>query len=170
MKLDLTEIALNPGKRKEYIIDQEGLGLIDGNLVSDLPIKGKLDFTNTHGLIYVKGNFTTTVKLQCGRCLEYFDFSVSQDIEEVFPIVTGEIEEDNYLDDVDFPIFENYILNLNDLIRQYILVEVPTQPLCMESCKGLCVGCGANLNTSNCHCENIETNNPFKTLLERFDD
>lgn len=168
MKLDLTEIALNPGKRKDYIIDEEGLGSID-EVISEAPIKGVLKFTNTHGLIYAKGNFTTTVKLQCGRCLEYFDFPISKDIEEIFPIVTGEIEEDNYLDDVDFPVFENYILDLGELIRQYILVEVPTQPLCIESCKGLCVGCGANLNKSKCHCEDKEINNPFKDLLEKFD-
>lgn len=167
MKLDLTEIALNPGKRKDYIIDEHGLDQISNDIISKNPIKGKLNFSNTHGLIYVKGYFETIITLKCGRCLENYDFSIYEDIEEVLP-VTGETEDENYLDDKDFPIFENYILNLTELLRQYILVEVPTQPLCNESCKGLCFGCGTNLNFSECKCEKVNQETSLGNLLKNI--
>ena len=167
MKLDLTEIALTPGKRISYEIDEPGFGDSQIDFISENPIKGNLTFSNTHGLIYVKGNFNTTIKVECGRCLEYFDMPIGKEIEEVLP-VTGETDDENYVDDADFPIFVNYILDLTELIRQYILVEIPIQPLCNESCKGICIGCGVNLNNSECKCEKKDTHNPFEKLLKEF--
>ena len=165
MKLDLTEIALNPGKRKSYIIDESGFGDLEEDVVSSCPIKGELTFTNTHDLIYVKGFFETKAELVCGRCLEMFSFDINREIEEVFPI-NGETENEDYLDDRDIPLYENYILDLSELLRQYILIEVPFNPLCSEECKGLCPGCGENLNLSECKCADTENNNPFSELLK----
>ena len=47
MKLDLTEIALTPGKRMSYELDEEPLGDISLEIISESPIKGNLKFTNT---------------------------------------------------------------------------------------------------------------------------
>ncbi|MBQ7258179.1 MAG: DUF177 domain-containing protein [Abditibacteriota bacterium] len=167
MRLDLTEIALTPGKRMSYELNEEPLGDISEEVISNAPIQGCLKFTNTHGLIYVKGSFKTEVKMMCGRCLEYFNVAIEREIEEVLP-VTGETDDENFLDDLETPVFVNYVLDLSELLRQYILVEVPIKPLCNESCKGICIGCGANLNTEKCKCEDKTNNNPFADLLKDF--
>jgi uncharacterized protein len=38
------------------------------------------------------------------------------------------------------------------LIAEQVILALPTQPLCAESCRGLCASCGANLNRESCCC------------------
>ena len=42
---------------------------------------------------------------------------------------------------------------LAELATADILLELPTSVLCVESCKGLCPVCGANLNEGDCGCD-----------------
>jgi uncharacterized protein len=41
-------------------------------------------------------------------------------------------------------------------LRELLLLETPTVFLCSETCKGLCPGCGTNLNTETCSCQKAE--------------
>ena len=41
-------------------------------------------------------------------------------------------------------------IDLDDLAREYLVVEIPINPLCRPDCKGLCVECGADLNVEVC--------------------
>jgi len=38
------------------------------------------------------------------------------------------------------------------LIREQVLLALPTRPLCDEDCRGLCPSCGADLNEGDCRC------------------
>ena len=40
----------------------------------------------------------------------------------------------------------NHYMDLGELIREYLVMEVPYAPVCKEDCKGLCPICGKNLN------------------------
>lgn len=44
-------------------------------------------------------------------------------------------------------------VDITDDIREEILLAIPQNFHCSESCQGLCPGCGANLNTESCRCE-----------------
>ena len=46
---------------------------------------------------------------------------------------------------------------LDDLLIEYLLLELPTAPLCADDCKGLCLTCGTNFNTSSCQCADQPT-------------
>ena len=48
---------------------------------------------------------------------------------------------------------DDYKLDLDELIRTDILLELPTKFLCKEDCKGLCPTCGKNLNEGACDCQ-----------------
>jgi uncharacterized protein len=39
------------------------------------------------------------------------------------------------------------------LIEEQVLLALPTRPLCREDCRGLCSGCGVNLNSEECACD-----------------
>lgn len=41
-------------------------------------------------------------------------------------------------------------IDLEPLVREYFLIEMPISPVCMSDCKGLCTECGADLNLSTC--------------------
>ena len=43
------------------------------------------------------------------------------------------------------------LLDLEPLLRDAIVVELPFQPLCWDDCHGLCAECGADLNVEPAH-------------------
>ena len=48
---------------------------------------------------------------------------------------------------------DKHDLDMQDVIRQYVLTEVPIKPLCFKECQGLCPECGTDLNEEKCKCE-----------------
>jgi uncharacterized protein len=52
-------------------------------------------------------------------------------------------------------------VDLESLLREQIILMMPLKPLCVESCKGLCPQCGANLNRETCKCPAAAANSPF---------
>lgn len=43
-------------------------------------------------------------------------------------------------------------LDLHEAVRELVLLDAPTTPLCRPDCAGLCPTCGANLNDGPCGC------------------
>ncbi len=75
--------------------------------------------------------------------------------EEFFPTVnlqTGQSQpapseaNDNSLID------GNHVLDLADIVREYVVTEMPMKPLCRRECLGLCQRCGSDLNLGHCDC------------------
>jgi len=57
---------------------------------------------------------------------------------------------------------------LDDEVRQTLLLEVPLKTLCSDDCKGLCPGCGVDLNREECRCEGAEIDPRWAKLAEVF--
>ncbi len=75
----------------------------------------------------------------CGRCLEP---------------VEREVKENFFLD---YKIDRTtQAIELNEDIRQEIILGFPTIVWCKEDCKGLCPGCGVNLNIEQCKCHKTQ--------------
>lgn len=71
---------------------------------------------------------------------------------------TGNIEEDEDDDDsIDwddrlyFPPEEKEI-DISKNIRDTVHLEITINAICDPKCKGICLKCGTNLNTSKCNC------------------
>jgi len=60
------------------------------------------------------------------------------------------------------------IIDLTEYIREDILLTFPQHYLCDDDCKGLCVGCGANLNQEACRCSDQETGGSFDNILDNI--
>lgn len=57
----------------------------------------------------------------------------------------------------DFPVDRSSaFIEMDEDIRQEVLLNLPPRILCREDCRGLCPGCGADLNKEACHCDSIE--------------
>ena len=56
------------------------------------------------------------------------------------------------------------VIDISEDVRQTILLAVPLKLLCRDDCRGLCAGCGANLNTEACRCEAADTDPRWDSL------
>jgi uncharacterized protein len=132
------------------------------------PVQGAAQFMRTQDGVLVRASLTTTVELDCSRCLEPVEREIKVDLEEEFlpsiHVVTGAplaVPEDDAL-----RIDERHVLDLAEASRQYIETVLPLQPLCSPTCRGLCAVCGANLNATGCTCANepAGASGPFAAL------
>ncbi len=56
-------------------------------------------------------------------------------------------------DDAEEETYTGKVIDLDPIVREQILLELPEYPVCDEQCKGLCPVCGANLNDRECGCD-----------------
>ncbi|MHB0999473.1 MAG: YceD family protein [Armatimonadota bacterium] len=173
MKIDLSEIARNIGKQATHDVDEqcdpEELGFHCTE-----PITGQLRFSNTGSLLLISGDIKTSVKLECGRCISEFAEPLKVKISEEFQLENeGDAvqilpidEEDEYAAKV----IDNNFLDVRELARQNLVLELPIQPLCSTECKGLCPTCGENLNVRQCPCPPPDNESPFKALAGLLDE
>lgn len=103
----------------------------------------------------VKGSISAEVALECTRCLQ----TIEQNLE--IPIEAAFVTQDNYTsakeaelnaEDLDISVFEGDKIDMTELVREQILLNLPEQVFCKEDCKGLCEKCGANRNLIDCKC------------------
>lgn len=63
--------------------------------------------------------------------------------------------------------FDGICADLSVSARDAVILELPTRMLCNDTCKGICVKCGCNLNSGNCNCDkNGDGETPFNVLKD----
>lgn len=107
----------------------------------------------------VQGNATFIFELACDRCLRDVDytFELSFDRVVVSPDYKGaSMEDKDSMEDEDSSeLMEGYHLNVDELIRNELLLNWPTKVLCREDCRGICKTCGKDLNDGSCGCDDF---------------
>jgi uncharacterized protein len=173
MKLDLSEIVRNVGRRAVSDIDEQG-NTEEFGFASEGRITGKLNFSNTGQLLLITGNIHARLVLECSLCLAEFVQTIDSPVEEEFRIEhIGDMIKAVPMEEDDEPeeeLIRNNILNVRELVRQNLLLELPMQPLCRADCKGICPICGADRNTEDCTCGEIKPDSPFGILADLLDD
>ena len=108
--------------------------------------------------ISLRGQASATAASRCSRCLEPVQVSLSAGIDALYAKQPDP-------DDPDLYGFEGHAVELEDAVRDALLLELPLQFFCKPDCKGLCPVCGANLNQGTCTCQegNVVTG-PFSAL------
>ncbi len=176
MQLDLSEIVMRDGMRVVLEVDKPTVE--DPDLIFVEPITGQLEFTNGGDVVSIQGPIQTSVTLACGRCLVDTTVPLEFELEEHFPI--SEVTQPNRqpAQDEEFdPTISSVvyleqgrpILDLDELLRQWLVSELPRRVVCSEECAGLCPLCGANRNLSPCGCEEVPVNRPLAALATLLD-
>lgn len=178
MLLDLSEIVIRQGMKVGLDVDQPGVE--DPDLVFAEPLKGHLTFDNGGDLINIHGPIDTVLTASCSRCLGDVRLPIHLDLEEHLPIenVTHpnrppDPDEEVPDTDVSSIVYLDQgrpILDLDELLRQLIVSEMPIRVLCDEDCAGLCAVCGANKNETNCNCEEQNPSSPLAALAALLPD
>ncbi|MFH1825586.1 MAG: DUF177 domain-containing protein [Candidatus Firestonebacteria bacterium] len=104
----------------------------------------------------VKGKIKTVILLECSRCLEKFKYNIYSN----FKLIYAKDEISKYgavnKEEMDEITFTGDILDVDDDVKQTIILEIPMKPVCKEDCKGLCCYCGQNINSEKCGCKKEE--------------
>jgi len=87
----------------------------------------------------------------CARCLEPAQVPVNVPLAVTF--VSTEADKTDDDEDPDVIAFKGGEIDVGDEVRDEILLALPINPLCKESCRGLCPVCGGNLNVTACSCK-----------------
>ena len=146
--LNVHDLIGHPGMARTVDL----LGAIDGlatelvALPDDAMLGGALSLESVIEGVFVAGSITGTWRLRCARCLteETRPFTV-----EIGELVTPVVTDPDEANDDDYVLVDEQI-DIDQIVRDAIGVEMPFAPLCRPDCRGLCPTCGGNRNLGEC--------------------
>lgn len=115
------------------------------------PIKLELMLQAVVEGILVTGVAEVRLAGECSRCLAPITSIEEIDIQELFLFPGKEP------DDVEASRVEGEMIDLEPVLRDAGVLELPFIPLCREDCAGLCPVCGADLNADPDHTHDGQT-------------
>jgi len=119
--------------------------------ISEVASEQKLSLSYSLSLVedkvLLRGEIKGTLMLECSRCLDRFEYPVGLNVLQVYPPATETID-------------------VEEEVRQVIILGLPGKPLCGENCAGLCQQCGKNLNKGACSCSEKPSDPRWKKLKD----
>lgn len=164
MRLDLREIILTPGAVLPFAFQ---LDLSHLEFHGQTPVQAPVEVTgqvrNMAGALVLNARAATTLSLVCDRCAKPFQ---REKVIQYETLLADHLEREDSQEDI--ILLEGDSLDVGALMTDTFILEMDTKTLCSEDCKGLCPGCGADLNVEPCRCE--KRPNPRLAALAQFFD
>lgn len=155
-------------------IPDEGLDIIfKETIISDdtsFLAQAQMKINKTYREVLISGDIKADVELQCSRCLKDFKLTMTIPFDVVYNPVDELKNEERYelkQDELDMGFYSGDELDISELIKEQIILNIPMKPLCNELCKGICLKCGADLNYDKCSCGEKEID-PRLEILQKF--
>lgn len=123
------------------------------------PVEAGVSLTSFGGSVVLEAQVEFSLTMPCDRCFE----TVTRDYAYRFThTLVRELASEE--DDGELILVEDGRLDLDGLLQEDILLELPAKFLCREDCEGLCPKCGKNLNEGPCGCERREIDPRLEAL------
>ena len=163
--LDTHELGRRAGALKQLRTTVEapqdlGIGVI--GVPAGSPVELDLRLESAVEGVLVTGTATVAIHGECVRCLVSVDDRLEIDVQELFVYPSSEATED------EASRLDGDLIDLEPLLRDAVVLELPFQPLCAPDCAGLCPECGANLNDRPEHSHETAPD-PRWAALARFE-
>ncbi len=162
--LDLRRVFLNENTvmrlRTDVAVSEAGADVaFEGETVAaDIKVE------NRAGFVEFTADVSFICRFDCDRCASPVSRNFHFQFRHTLVPQLSEESGDDYIEAPD------YKLDTDTLLRDDILLALPSKRLCKESCKGLCPKCGKNLNEGSCGCA-LQEADPrlaaLKKLLEQ---
>ncbi|UCG13943.1 MAG: DUF177 domain-containing protein [Deltaproteobacteria bacterium] len=131
------------------------------------PVNVDLELIPETGQVRLSGHLRTAVRLACSRCVQDFVVELDESMDMVLlrplPAETPE-EIDLRPQDLDTEFYDGVTIDVDLIVAEQIFLTIPQKPLCQPNCRGICLGCGVDLNQASCVCENKASGSAFDVL------
>ena len=155
MRIELANVESGKGvfahtyAADELVLEDERVKLIEPAEVS-----GKVRQQGSRS--HVSGRVTARVQAECDRCLKSVELPIDSHFKLEY-VTTEDYRAQQAVElteeDLDLSVFDGEAIDIDELVKEELLLAVPDHVLCSEDCKGICAVCGANKNSVECGCE-----------------
>jgi uncharacterized protein len=105
----------------------------------------------------LRGGVEAKLAACCDRCLNEVTIPIELPFDLLYapadPGAGHGGEHELHDRDLDFAVYENDEINLDELVLEQLELGLPSRVLCRDECRGLCPQCGADLNVEQCECK-----------------
>ena len=115
-------------------------------VVPGADVEVRLVLTSFLGGVTASGTIVAPWRASCRRCAQSIRGVLDLRVNERFRPGAEPDDEDAY------PLV-NEEVDLRDLVRDAVVLELPLAPLCRPECAGLCPTCGSDRNEGDCGCQ-----------------
>ena len=142
-----------------HLYQPEDLNPVDERITLSGPatVSGKVRQAGNE--VFVDGHVETRAQVECDRCLQPVEIPVNTDF--ALEYVTGsEYEAARAVElteaEMSIAVFDGEVIDIDEIVKEQVVLTVPTRMLCREDCKGICPECGADRNSGECSCSTNE--------------
>jgi len=163
----LAEFRINISKLSEGIheyrfeAEPSKIGL-DERFCGTIKIAAKIDKSVRQ--IFLQAEIQAEGSFFCDRCLDNFHQKMNTEYSMVFVQGARSTMDLKREDEIQVLSADKNYIDLDDDVRQYLLLTVPQKLLCKEECQGFCPTCGVNKNIASCTCGAKEADPRWDTL------
>ena len=122
-------------------------------LTEPASVKGRVRLSGNE--VFVNGHIDARAQVECDRCLQPVEAPVNADFTLEY-ITPSEYESSEAAElteaEMSVSVFDGKAIDVDEIVKEQILLAVPTRMLCREDCKGICPECGIDKNTGECQC------------------
>lgn len=133
-----------PGYTRDFEVELPFFDLEDDLQVKDF--KANFTLSRTQKGILVEGRLSAVLPVNCVRCLDAILHNLDTDFTELYAFDHRTETESELI------VPEEGYIDLDPIVREYLQLDTPANPLCRADCAGLCPICGANHNQTECDC------------------
>lgn len=137
---------------EEILLDEE-----HARLTAPPEVSGRA--SRSRNEVRLRGKITARAEVDCDRCLKSVEVPVETEFDVTYVPAedyrsseAAELQEE----DLSLSVFDGENIDVDDLVREQILLALPSRALCGEACLGICPVCGSDQNTNPCDCQTKE--------------
>ena len=139
----------------DYQLDQEEF---------DKPLQIRVILQDSGDIVDCNIVLVTSSRKICDRCTRDFDYQHRIEWDLIF--IPEQHRDWSSKDDAVFYHPDNPIVDITSDIHDALVLDVPMKIICREDCRGLCPGCGTDLNSGECTCAAKPADPRFAALAE----
>ena len=143
---------------------------VDVQQAGPLTIDGVAELlANSEGEVRIRGKLSVIMRSDCDRCLGEALYPLNADLDLFYrPMSYIARDEEIKIDEGEAEIgfYQGDGMELEDILREQVLLLLPMQKICREDCKGICPQCGKNRNEADCHCKVETADDRWKALRD----